>query len=485
MSEATTESLQESDRPAPATKPQDAADRLGTEPVGRLLLRFSIPAITGMLVNALYNVVDRVFIGRAVSEIALGGIALVMPLMVITMGFAMLFGFGAANMISMRLGQGRRKEAENAFAHCLILLFGVGVLFTVVGIAFTDQILSVLGAPAQSESLVYARGYFRIILYSTVFGLVGFGLSHCTRAQGFPLITMVALLMGAVLNIGFDALFIVAFGWGVEGAGWATVVAQGISMAWILRFCMGKGAVVRFSLKTFKPSFAVVRQIMSFGSAHFMIQIMGSFVILLFNTNMGRHGAAALGVGNGGDIALSGWNIVGALQMLVMMPIFGINQGAQPLLGYNYGAKKFDRVLRAFRLGVAAGTVVCLIGFAGTMLFPSRLVGLFVGDGDPLLVEFAAGSMRIIFIMMPAYALIVMGTTFFVVTGRPKVSVMLSLLRQGLILIPILLVFGRIWGLWGVIAAVPVSDTLALFITGTMIFFELRKMKRMTKEAAE
>ena len=484
MSEATTESLQESNRPVPATKPQDAADRLGTEPVGRLLLRFSIPAITGMLVNALYNVVDRIFIGRAVNEMALGGISLVMPLMVITMGFAMLFGFGAANMISMRLGQGRRKEAENAFAHCLILLTGVGVLFTVIGIVFLNPILSVLGAPEGSESLAYARSYFRIILYSTVFGLVGFGLSHCTRAQGFPIITMIALLMGAILNIVFDALFIVVFGWGVEGAGWATVVAQGISMAWILRFCMSKSAVVRFGPGTFKPSFAITRQIMSFGSAHFMFQVMGSFVILLFNMSMSRYGAAALGVGNGSDIALSGWNIVGALQMLVMMPIFGINQGAQPLLGYNYGAKKFDRVLRTYRLAVVSGTLVCVIGFAVTMLFPSQLAGMFVRDGDPALMYFATHSMRIIFIMMPSYALIIMGTTFFVVTGRPKVSVMLSLLRQGLILIPILIIFGRVWGLWGVVAAVPVSDTLALLITGTMITFELRKLKGIAKAAA-
>jgi len=289
---------------------------------------------------------------------------------------------------------------------------------------------------------------------------------------------MIALLIGAVLNIAFDALFIVVFGWGVEGAGWATVAAQGISMVWILRFCMSRKAGVRLNLKTFRPSLTIVSQIMSFGSAHFLFQITSAAVILLYNMSMGWYGAAALGVANGGDIALSGQNIVAAIHMLILMPIFGINQGAQPLLGYNYGAAKFDRVLRTYRLAVTAGTLVCTVGFAVTMIFPHQLVGMFVAEGDPALMYFAPRSMRIMFLMLPASAFMVISTTFFVVTGRPKISILLAMLRQALILIPLLLIFGRVWGLWGVIAAAPVSDTLALFITGTMIFFELRKLKR-------
>ena len=171
----------------------DAADRLGTEKVGRLLFRFSLPAITGMLVNALYNVVDRVFVGRGVNETALGGLSLVMPLMTISLAFAMLFGVGAANMISMRLGQGRRQEAENALNHCLLLLAGIGLVLMFAGLCFMDPILSSLGAQEGSQALDYARRYFRIILYGSVFLQVGFGFSHCTRAQGFPTITMLLL----------------------------------------------------------------------------------------------------------------------------------------------------------------------------------------------------------------------------------------------------------------------------------------------------
>ena len=459
-----------------------AADRLGTEPVGKLLLRFSIPAITGMLVSALYSVVDRIFIGQAVGEMALGGLSLVLPLMTVSLAFAMLFGIGAANMISMRLGQGRKQDAENALAHCFFLLLGTGILITVLGIIFLEPILSLMGAPEGSEALGYARGYFRVILFASVFGLLAFGLSHCTRAQGFPIITMIALLIGAVLNIVFDALFILVFDWGVEGAGWATVVAQGVSMVWIMRFCLGKRAGVRLNLKTFRPSLAIVLQIVSFGSAHFLFQITMSAVQLLYNLSMGWYGAVALGVANGGDIALAGQNIVGVIHLLILMPIFGINQGAQPLLGYNYGAKKFDRVLRTYLLAIAAGTVVCTVGFIVTMLFPSQLVGMFVSNGDPVLMYFAPRSMRIMFLLLPAAAFQIISTTFFVVTGRPKISIFLALLRQCLILVPLIFVFGRVWGLWGVIVAAPVSDALALFITGTMIFFELRKLRNAKEQ---
>jgi len=476
MSETKPETPTAGEPNRPAAAP-DAAGRLGTEPVGRLLLRFSIPAITGMLVNALYSVVDRIFIGQAVGEMALGGLSLVMPLMTISLAFAMFFGIGTANMISMRLGQGRKQDAENALAHCFFLLLGTGILMTVLGVVFLEPILSVLGAPEGSEALGYARGYFRVILYASVFGLLAFGLSHCTRAQGFPIITMIALLIGAILNIIFDAIFILVLDWGVAGAGWATVLAQGVSMVWILRFCMGRKAVVRLNLKTFKPSMAIVTQIMSFGSAHFLLHITMAGVQLLYNMSMGWYGVAALGVANGGDIALSGQNIIGVIQMLILMPIFGINQGAQPLLGYNYGAKRFDRVLRTYRLAVTAATVVCTVGFAATMLFPVQLVRMFVSEGDTTLMYFAPRAMRIMFLMLPAAGFMIISTTFFVVTGRPKISIVLSMLRQCLILVPSILVFGRAWGLWGVIVAAPVSDMLTLFITGVMIFFELRKLK--------
>jgi putative MATE family efflux protein len=462
-----------------ASRREDAADRLGTEPVGRLLLRFSLPAITGMLVNALYNVVDRIFVGRGVNEIALGGLSLILPLMTISMAFAMLFGIGAANMISMRLGQGRREDAENALNHCLLLLAGTGLVMMAAGLIFMEPILSLLGAGEGSVALDYARNYFRIILYGSVFFLVGFGFSHCTRAQGFPTITMIGMLLGAGMNMILDPVFIFIFGWGVEGAAWATIISQFASAVWVLSFNLGKKAVIRLGFRSFRPSMGIVLQIMAFGSAQFMLQFFMSAVQLLYNTSVGWYGAAGLGVPNGGDVALSGMNINMSIVMMILMPVFGINQGAQPILGYNYGAKRFNRVLRAYFLAISAATAICVLGFAVGQLFPAALIRVFAPDGSPALLRFTPWALRVMMILLPLNGFQIVSANFFVVTGRPKVSIFLSMLRQCIALIPCILIFGRVWGLWGIVAAAPVADGFSFLFTGGMIFFELRKLRRL------
>jgi putative MATE family efflux protein len=431
-----------------------------------------------MLVNALYNVVDRVFVGRGVNEVALGGLSLILPLMIISMSFAMLFGVGSANMISMRLGQGRKDEAENALNHCFILLCGFGILIMAAGLIFMEPLLSLLGAQDGSEALGYARNYFRIILYGSIFSMVGFGFSHCTRAQGFPTITMISMLLGAGLNMILDPIFIFIFHWGVEGAAWATIISQLAAAVWILSFNLNKTAVIRLKLKSFKPSLSIVLQIMAFGSAQFLLQFVMSGVQLLYNTSMGWYGAAALGVANGGDIALSGMNINGSIAMLILMPVFGINQGAQPILGYNYGAKRFKRVLRAYTGAVIGSTSLCLLGFMIGQFFSRQLVKLFAPNGSPALLRFAPWAMRIMLLVYPLNGFQVVSANFFVVTGRPKVSIFLTMLRQFIALIPCMLIFGRIWGLWGVVAAAPVADGFSFILTGTMIAIELKKLRK-------
>ncbi|MCL1815621.1 MAG: MATE family efflux transporter [Treponema sp.] len=461
----------------------NAASRLGTEPVGRLLLKFSIPAITGMVVNALYNVVDRIWVGRGVNEIALGGLSLVLPLVTITMAFSMLFGVGSANLISMRLGQGRKEDAENALNHCFFLLIISALVIMTVEMIFLDQILDRMGSERGSEALDYARRYYRIILYGQVFFMVGFGLSHCTRAQGFPTITMIGMIMGAGINMLLDPLFIIVLGWGVEGAAWATIISQFISAIWILSFNFGKKAVIRlrFAQKkqgrsTFRPSGRIIRDIMSFGSSQFLLQFAMSSVQFLFNNSMGWYGAAELGAG-GGDIARAGLNITMSVSMLFLMPIFGINQGAQPILGFNYGAKQFERVRKTFLLAISGATVICLFGFTLGELFPHVLVRLFVPNGSSALLNFAPYTLRVMMMIMPLNGFTIVATNFFVVTGRPKTSIFLSMLRQVIALIPCILLFGKLWGLRGVIAAAPVADSFAFICTLTMILLEMQKLK--------
>jgi putative MATE family efflux protein len=455
----------------------NAANRLGTEKISALLLKFSIPAITGMLVNAVYNLVDRVFVGRGVNDIALGGLSLALPLMTIGMAFAMLFGIGAANMISLRLGQGKRDEAENALNHCFFLLTGIGALLTITGLIFIDPILSLMGAQEGSEALGYTRDYFQIILYGQIPFMVGFGLSHCTRAQGFPTITMIGMILGAGLNIILDPIFIFALHWGVKGAAFATIISQFVSAVFMLSFVTGKKAIVRLKPRLIKPELEVISKIMAFGSAQFLLQFVMSAVQLLYNTSMGWYGAAALGVSNGGDIALTGMNINGAIMMLILMPVFGINQGAQPILGYNYGAKQYSRVMRAYLGAIAAATLICVIGFAVVQLFAIHLVKVFAPQGSPALMYFAPRAMRIMMLMLPLAGFQVVSANFYVVTGRPKISIFLSLLRQCLALIPCMFIFGKVWSLWGVVAAAPVADAFAFFVTGIMILFELKKLR--------
>jgi putative MATE family efflux protein len=466
-----------SDTPEGAPK-IDAADRLGVEPVGRLLLRFSIPAITGMLVSALYNVVDRIFVGRGVGEAALAGISLVMPLASTTFAFAMLFGLGSANIISMRLGQGRRLEAENILSHCFFLLLATGIAMTALGLFFSDPLLALVGARAGSLSHGYAREYFRITLYGSVFMMLGFGFSHCTRAQGFPVITMSAMLLSAGLNIILDAVFIFAFKWGVAGAAWATIISQFISCIWIFSFVVSKKAVIRLKLYAFKPSLKIVMGIAAFGSSPFIMQFVWSLVMFLYNISISWYGAASLGVADGSDIALSAFSMINAISMLIHMPMFGINQGAQPILGYNYGAKKFARVLNTYSRAIIAATFICLGGFIAVQMFPHFLVRLFVPNGSAALYTFTPQALRIVFITLPFAGFQFVSANMFTVTGRPKIAIFLNLLKQCLILTPCILIFGRLWGVTGIVMAAPVSDGFAVLFTTAMVLRELKKLKR-------
>ena len=288
---------------------------------------------------------------------------------------------------------------------------------------------------------------------------------------------MIVMIMGAVLNIIFDVIFILWFKWGVEGADWATVVSQSISCVYILRFILSKKAIVKLNLRIFKPDQKIIKQIMAFGSAQALLQVLISVVQFLYNNSAGWYGESSLGVANGGDIALSGMNIIGAISMLILMPVFGINQGAQPILGYNYGAKNYKRVLQAYLRAIGAATSICLLGFAAVQLFSVQLVGLFAPSGSAALMEFAPRAMRIITLLLPLSGFLIVSTNLFVVTGRPKVSIFLSMFRQCFVLIPCILIFGRIWGLWGVIYAAPVADGVAFLVTGLLIIWELRKLK--------
>jgi Na+-driven multidrug efflux pump len=285
------------------------------------------------------------------------------------------------------------------------------------------------------------------------------------------------MLIGAGLNILLDPLFIFVFEWGVEGAAWATIISQFVSMLWLIHFTTGKKAIVRLKFQFFRPSRTIILQIMAFGSAPALLQLALAGVQFVYNASTGIYGEAALGVANGGDIAIAGMQIIGSLTMLIFMPIFGINQGAQPILGYNYGAKKFPRVRSAYLRAALAATGICLGGFALAQFFPGILVRIFAPEGSPQLLQFTPWAMRIMLITLPLNGFQIVSTNLFAVTGRPKISILFSMLRQVIVLIPSLLIFGKIWGLAGIVSAAPVADGVTFLLTVFMVAREMKELK--------
>lgn len=309
------------------------ARRLGTQPIINLLMKFSIPAIVGMLVNALYNIVDRIFIGRVVGGVAIGGIYLGMPLMLIILAFGMLVGIGGNTLVSIRLGEKKQDEANQIASNSLTLLFIIGIMLSILGLIFLEPLLRLFGASASNMG--YAMDYLRIILLGATFNIVGFGMNNFIRGEGNPKIAMFTMLIGALLNIILDYIFILIFQMGIQGAAWATIISQFVSASWVLYYFYSKKSVLSIQRRYLKIKASIVKKIFTNGLPPFSMQLAASMVTALYNTNLQTYG---------GDFATSSMGVINSLSMVILMPAFGINQGAQPILGYNYGAAQYDRV---------------------------------------------------------------------------------------------------------------------------------------------
>lgn len=444
--------------------------QLGEARISKLLLKFSIPAITGMVVNALYNVVDRIFIGQGVGRMGIAGLTIAFPVMTVMMALAMLIGLGATALISIRLGEQRKEEAELIIGNAMVCLIGIALTVTTLGLIFLDPLLLFFGASA--EVLPYARDYMKIILLGEVFMSIGFGMNHFIRAEGNPKIAMATMLLGAVANTILDPIFIFVLGWGVKGAAWATIISQAASAAWVLSYFIGKRSHLRIQIRNLKLKLDVIRQITAIGSAPFMMQMAASVIGVILNTSLLRYG---------GDLAISAMGIVNSIAMFFLMPLFGINQGAQPIIGYNYGAEKFDRVKKTLKLAIVAATLVVLLGFTMIRLFPESLVSLF-SKQDPELIKVSSRAMQINLMMLPIIGFQIISSNYFQAVGKPQQAMILSLSRQVLLLIPALLILPRFFGLNGVYYAGPVADFGSSVITGIWLYFELKQLDRKHNE---
>ncbi|MDE5978162.1 MAG: MATE family efflux transporter [Turicibacter sp.] len=445
---------------------------LGEEKVSKLLIRFSIPAIIGMMVNALYNIVDRMFIGNIpeIGGLALTGVGITLPIMTIILACGLLVGIGTSARISLKLGEHKRDEAEKHIGNAFVLIILISLSITVFGLLFMKKILSLFGASPDTE--IYASQYMQIIFIGTIFNMLSFGLNHSIRSDGNPKVAMFSMLIGAGINIILDPIFIFMLGLGVRGAALATVFSQIASTTWVLYyFTKGKGSI-KISRKNIKLELPIVISIFSIGMGPFAMQVAQSIVLILANNSLKAYG---------GDLAIGAMTVVSSISTLVMMPLIGLNQGSQPIIGYNYGAKKYHRVKEAVKIPVIVATIIVSIGWLLIQIVPEVLIGLFSRDTN--LLEMSTTGIQVFLFMLPVLGLQIVAANYFQCIGKAKISMLLSLLRQVILLIPCLIILPRIGGLGllGVWLAGPVADGLASIITAIVFFSSIRKLKEEPK----
>ena len=444
----------------------DRSKQLGEEKVLSLLVKFSIPAIIGMLVNALYAVVDRIFVGNGVGSLGMAGAAIGLPITFILMACAMLIGIGANTLVSIRLGEQKKEEAEKIMGNALTLLIIIPIILTIMGLYFLEPLLSLLGA---SEAVMpYAKTFNSIILLGAVLQAVGFGMNNFIRSEGNPKIAMFTMLIGAILNIILNPLFIFIFHMGIAGSAIATVISQGVSAIWVLYYFIWGKSMLKLHVRNLKLKLNIVSKIVTLGAAPFLMQLAASIFNAIMNNSL---------ITYGGDVAVSAMSAVMSITMLFLMPTFGINQGVQPIIGYNYGAQKYDRVKEALKLAIFAATAIVIVGFAVTHLFAQQLMAMF-NSKDTELISIGAHAMKIFLIFMPVIGFQIVASNYFQAVGKPLQASLLSLSRQVLILIPAMLILPRYFGLNGVLYAGPLSDLISSMITGLFLFYELKHLDK-------
>ncbi len=442
----------------------DHSKQLGVEKVEKLLFKLSVPAVIAMLVSASYNVIDRIFIGRAAGFLGIGGITIAFPFMLLMMAFGMLIGLGANSLISISLGEQKQEKAELVLANGAVLIIAESLFITVVGLVFLEPLLYLFGSSEQI--FPYAKAYTGIILWGALFQGLSFGMNNCIRAEGNARTAMKVMLLAAIINIILDPIFIFIFDMGVGGAALATVIAQGISSVYVLHYYLKGPSVLKFRRKNFGLQASIVKRILAIGSASFARQVATSLMNVILNKSL---------VTYGGDIAVSAMGIVQSLLTFLLMPTFGINQGVQPIIGYNYGAQQYKRVRKALKLGIIAATAVVCVGYVVMRVFPEQLISLFSKDDEQLL-SLGVYALSIASLFTPAIGIQVIGSGYFQAVGKARQALFLGLSRQVVLLIPALLILPKFYGLQGVFMATPVSDILAVLLTGAFMYTEMRNL---------
>ncbi|RGM48317.1 MULTISPECIES: MATE family efflux transporter [Bacteroides] len=443
---------------------QKTPTALGTESIGKLLMQYAIPAIIAMTASSLYNMVDSIFIGHGVGTMAISGLALTFPLMNLAAAFGSLVGVGASTLISVKLGQKDYDTAQRVLGNVVVLNILLGVAFTVVVMAFLDPILYFFGG--SDQTIGYARDYMQIILLGNAVTHLYLGLNAVLRSSGHPQEAMYATIATVVINTLLDPLFIYGLGWGIRGAAIATIVAQIVSLLWQLKLFGNKDELLHFHRGIFRLRRKIVSDSLAIGMSPFLMNLAACFIVILINQGLKEYG---------GDLAIGAFGIVNRLVFIVVMIVMGLNQGMQPIAGYNFGAKRYDRVNRVLKLTIIYATGVTTFGFFVGMLMPDLVVGIFTSDRE--LVDISARGLRIVVMFFPIIGFQMVTANFFQSIGMAGKAIFLSLTRQMMILLPCLLILPRFYGTAGVWYSMPVSDLIASLIAAAMLIWQFRMFR--------
>lgn len=442
-------------------------ERMKTKNILLLLIEFSLPAMIGMLVNAIYNIVDRMFIGNSpdLGSVGLAGISICYPVTLILMAISLMVGMGGATRFSIFLGRGDREKAGKYIGNALTITVIFGLVFMIFGNIFLEPLLKVLGA--SQTVLPYAKQYLSIILFGAVFQCVAMAGNNFSRAQGNPKNAMISQMLGAGFNILFDYILIMIFHMGMTGAALATIGGQCLSAIWQLTFLFGKRTIIPVNRELLKLKMVYVIDIIKTGIPAFLMRISNSVLNIILNSTLVKYG---------GDVALSAIGIVTSVQTLLLMPITGLMQGQQPLISYNYGARKMQRVKETIRYAAIGATIISVVGFLAVQLLTKNIVYMFNDEKE--VVSLCCKALHIWFMLLPVIGCQIMCANYFQAVGKIKISSILNLLRQVIILIPSILILSQLFGLFGIFYAVPLADGMAFVIT--MILF-LKAIKKDTQ----
>lgn len=438
---------------------------LGTKPVGKLLAQYALPAIIAMTAASLYNIIDRVFIGQVVGPMAISGLAITFPFMILAAAFGAAVGVGAATTISVKLGQKDYESAENTLGNTITLNLIIGLAFGGICLLFLDPILRFFGA--SDATLPYARDFMQIILAGNVFSHMYFGMNAVLRAASKPRMAMFATIFTVAMNILLDAVFILWWHWGIKGAAFATVISQVLALCWQMKLFSNKNELLHLKRGIYKLKANLVRNIISIGISPFLMNACACIIVIFINNQLVKFG---------GDIAVGAYGIANSIAMIFIMFVIGLNQGMQPITGYNYGAQQYGRMMRVVKLSIITALCIMLTGWTLAMFAPYYCARMFTKD--PELIKGSIKAIKIIMMMYPFIGCQMVITNFFQCIGKVKISIFLSLSRQLLFLLPLLILLPNFYGINGVWASMPTSDLISVIVAISIMTVYLRRFKK-------